>query len=155
MSVDNLIAFTATEFHAALVTPFFINFTQRILIEGYNLCTSMTPMLLATSQTHLARHTDLVYMQLKKETSLVHSTLYMFTHPKWRPWGNHLPISCPSCASPHSWSDLTKTQSTYNYSCKRTGCSGWCSFSKPDDFSPCKSEPEVNGGCWIKKEYKV
>jgi hypothetical protein len=153
MSIDDLIAFTAAEFHAALITPFFIDFTHRILIEGYSLNSSMKAMLSATSQTHLARHTSVVHMQLEAETSTVGSTLYVFAHPKWRPWGNRLPIACPICASPHSWSDVIKKGSTYSYVCRREGCSGWCSFPKPEGFEICT--PEANGGRWLKKAYDI
>ena len=153
VSIDNLVAFTAEEFHASLITPFFIDFTFRVLIEGYDFNTSITHMLSATSQSHVARHTNVVHMRLNTQTPTVDSTLYVFTHPKWRPWGNRLPPACPDCASPHSWSDMIKQGSTYSYSCRRDNCSGWCSFAKPEGLEPCT--PESNGGRWMKRKYKV
>jgi hypothetical protein len=153
MSIDNLIAFTAKEFHASLVTPFFVDFTFRILIEGYDVNSSMTHMLSATSQSHLARHTNVIHMRLNTKTPRVDSTLYIFTHPRWRPWGNRLPPACPNCASPHSWSDGTNQGSTYSYFCRRDKCSGWCSFAKPEGFEMCTAES--NGGRWMKQVYTV
>ncbi|KIM77371.1 hypothetical protein PILCRDRAFT_12012 [Piloderma croceum F 1598] len=100
MSIDNLIAFTAKEFHASLVTLFFVDFTYRILIEGFDVNTSMTHMLAAMSQSHLARHTNVVHMRLDTQTPMVDSTIYIFTNPRWRPWGNRLPPACPD------WDDI-------------------------------------------------
>jgi hypothetical protein len=153
VSIDNLIVFTAKEFHASLVTPFFVDFTFRILIEGFDLNTSMTHMLAATSQSHLARHTNVIHMYLNTQTATVDSTVYIFTNPRWRPWGNRLSPACPDCASPHSWSNVIKQGTTYSYSCRRDNCPGWCSFSKPEGFELCTTES--NGGRWMKREYRV
>jgi len=36
--------------------------------------------------------------------------------------------------SPHSWTDVIHG-CVYNYNCRRVGCSGWCSFTRPDGLN--------------------
>lgn len=151
MSINYLIAFTAIEFHAALITPFFIDFTHRVLLEGFDLVSSMKYMLIATVQSPVACHTNIVLMYKTGESSIT-STLYVFTHPRWRPWGQRLPPACPKCCSPHSWSDEIKKNSTYSFVCRYEGCTGSCSFQKPDGFD--LYTPDINGGRWMKKVYQ-
>ena len=50
MSIDNLIAFTAKDFHLTLIAPFFIDFMYRILIEGHDL--NIEPVLLEDAGSH-------------------------------------------------------------------------------------------------------
>jgi len=151
LAADNLIAFTAAEFHPALIAPFFIDFAHRVLLEGFDLAQSMKQMLTATVQSPVARHTNIILLHRDDDNSLA-STLYVFTHPTWRPWGQRLPPACPECASPHSWSDAVRKYSTYSFSCRYEKCSGSCSFSKPEGFE--LYTPEMKGGRWMKKEYK-
>ena len=151
MSVDYLLAFTAVEFHASLITPFFINFTHCLLIEGFDLVSSMKHILITTVQSSIARHTNIVLMHQNASTTSITATLYVFTHPRWRPWGQRLPPACPKCSSPHSWSDKIKSRSTYSFVCRYKGCPGECSFTKPDGFE--LYTPDINGGRWMKKVY--
>jgi hypothetical protein len=152
MLFDNVIAFTAVEFHVAFVVPFFVDFTHRILIEGFDLALSVKHMLTAVAQSSVARHTNIIFMHRNPRTSSVTSTLYVFTHPSWRPWGEHLPPACPTCASPHSWANVVKKGSTYSFACRYGSCTASCSFDKPEGFE-LFTEP-VNGGRWMKKDYK-
>lgn len=152
MSFDNIIAFTAVEFHAALTTPFFIDFTNRILVEGFDLASSMKHILTATAQSSVARHTNILLMHRVSGSSSIASTLYVFTHPRWRPWGHRLSPACPVCASPHSWSNEVRTGSTYSFACRYPFCRGSCSFDKPDGFELYTDD--VKGGRWMKKDYR-
>ena len=152
-SINHLVGFTAAQLHAALITPFFVEFTQRVLVEGYRLGPSMKYILASTSMSNLPHHTNIIYIQYDVDTSSLTSTIHVFTHPKWRPWGNRLSAACPKCSSPHSWSDVVKQGSTYTYNCRRYGCPGSCSFPKPEGFE--LSNIEVNGGRWMQKEYMV
>jgi hypothetical protein len=151
MFIDNLVAFTATEFQYALVTPFLVDFTHRILIEGFNVVPSMKHILTAIAQSSIARHTNVVLMHLNTATSSIASTLYVFTHPKWRPWGQRLPPACSVCASPHSWSDEIRKGSTYSFICRYPKCTGTCSFDRLSGFKLFM--PDMSAGRWMKKEY--
>jgi hypothetical protein len=152
MSINDLMAFTAIEFHAALIAPFFIDFAHRILIEGFDLAPSMKHILTATAQSSVSRHTNIVLMHRNPSTLSIASTLYVFTHPKWCPWGQRLPPACPTCGSPHSWSGKVKKGSTYSFVCRYISCTGGsCSFDKPEGFELFTDD--MNGGRWMKKDY--
>jgi hypothetical protein len=46
LNINDFIAFTAAKFHAALTTSFFIDYAQRILIEGFELRSLLDNMLI-------------------------------------------------------------------------------------------------------------
>ena len=151
MLIDNLIASTAVKFHAVLITPFFVDFAYCVLLEGFDLEPSMRYILMATAQSPAARHTNIVLMRRNAGPPSITSMLYVFTHPKWRPWGQCLPLACPKCSSPHSWSDEVKSGSTYTFTCRYKDCIGLYSVEKPVGFELYK--PDGNGGRWMKRDY--
>ena len=153
LNINNFIAFTAAEFHAALTNSFFIYYAQCILIEGFELRSSLNNILTATSQSPLGQHTNLVSIHRDAQTSALEAVELIFTHTTWHPWGSRLPASCPKCSSPQCWSKPDKSGSTYIYSCRRSGCSGTCSFQKPVGFELHSSS--VNGGCWMERAIKL
>jgi hypothetical protein len=75
----------AKEFHALLITLFFIDFIDHVLIKGYDINASMTHILMTMSQSHFTHHTNIIHMWLNLNTLMVDSTLYIFTHLKWHP----------------------------------------------------------------------
>ena len=117
MSFDNIITFTALEFHAALTTLFFIDFMHRILVEGFDVASSMKHILTAVAQSSLARHTNILLMHCVPGSLSIASTLYVFTNPRWHPWGHCLSPTCPVCASLHTWSNEFKKGPTYSFAC--------------------------------------
>ena len=72
--------FTAAEFHAALTTLFFIDYAQRSLIEGFELRSSLDNILMATSQSPLCQHTNLVSIHCDAQTSALEAIKLIFTH---------------------------------------------------------------------------
>ena len=153
LNINKFIAFTATEFHAALTTLFFIDYAQRSLIEGFELHSSLDNILMATSQSPLGQHTNLVSIHCDAQTSALGAVELIFTHTTWHLWGSRLPASCPKCSSPQCWSKPAKSGSTYIYSCRRSGCSGTCSFQKPAGFELHSSS--VNSVCWMERAIKL
>ena len=107
--------FTAAKFHAALTTSFLIDYAQCILIEGFELRSSLNNILTAPSQSLLRRHTNLVSIHRDAQTSALEAVKLIFTHTTWHPWGSRLPASCPKCSSPQCWSKPAKSGSTYIY----------------------------------------
>ena len=152
MGIDELVAFTAPEFHAILTVSFFVDFTHRVLVQGFNLSGSFKPMLTACSQSDLARHTNIVHVRLENG-HIAHSKEYIFSHAKWRPWGYRLPTSCNRCSSPQSWKDPVKSILMYIFSCRNANCCEVCTFNKPQDFVPFSSE--VSGGRWMVRNYVI
>lgn len=152
MAIDELVAFTAPEFHAVLTTSFFVDFTYRVLIEGFSLSHSFKPMLTACSQSNLARHTNIVHVHFE-DGYIKYSKEYVFSHKKWRPWGYRLPASCNGCSSPQSWKGPVKSKSTYSFNCRNVDCREVCSFVKPPHYVPFSSI--VAGGRWMVRDYLI
>jgi hypothetical protein len=152
MDLDNIVAFTATQFQPVLTTAFFIDYAQRVLIEGFALEKAFDAMLTASSQSNIARHTGVVHIHREDGASL-QVWEYKFAHNKFRPWGNNLPGSCPTCGSPQSWGRPVTQKEALVFSCKFKKCKGRCRFVKPEGFERLKGS--VNGGSWLCKSYKL
>jgi hypothetical protein len=54
----------AKEFHALLITLFFIDFIDHVLIKSYDINASMTHILMTMSQSHFTRHTNIIHTVL-------------------------------------------------------------------------------------------
>jgi hypothetical protein len=152
MTLDEIVAFSAPQFQASLTCTFFIDYAQRILIEGYNLESEFKSLLAASSQSNVSRHTNLVYLK-RQGPSKVDALEFTFTHSIIRPWGHRIPSACPLCKSPRSWSKPIKQGSAIIFVCKQTGCKGTCRFTKPDGVELLG--PHVNGGRWMVKERSI
>lgn len=149
--INDLIAFTAPEFHVDLTVSFFVDYAQRILVEGFELSASFKALLTASSQSNLARHTNIIHVNFE-DGCLSQAKEYVFSHEKWRPWGHRLPPSCPKCSSPESWKDPVKSKSTYIFNCRSDTCDGVCSFEKQEGFEPLPGD-SVAGGRWLVRKY--
>lgn len=149
--IDDLLAFTAPEFHADLTVSFFVDYAQRVLVEGFELSASFKALLTASSQSNLPRHTNIVYVNFE-DGHLSEAKEYVFSHEQWRPWGHRLPPSCPICSSPECWKDPVKSKSTYIFNCRSDKCAGVCLFDKQEGFEPLPGD-SVAGGRWLVREY--
>jgi len=153
LNINNLVAFTAPQLHAVLTAGFFIDYAQRTLVEGFTLEKSFRAILAATSQSNLARHTNVVHVYSNDDCSALRVFQYVFIHPKFRPWGQRLPPSCSICKSPRSWSLRSSKNETVVFKCKKKNCKGFCQFVRPDGYEMGKAN--VNGGHWMHKSYAV
>jgi len=154
LGINNMVAFTAPELHAVLTAHFFVDYTMRVVIEGFTLQQSFKSLLTSSAQSNFTRHTNIVSIYHDQSSSTLVADSYIFTHPKLRPWGQRLPISCPLCSSLHSWSDPTRNQSTIIFACTATGCPGLCSFPKPEGIEIVGKEM-INGGRWMVRSRQV
>src|ERR1700736_6005110 len=82
IGIDDLVAFTAPEFHAILALSFFVDYTQRVLVEGFDLADSFKHTLNGCSQSHLAQHTNIVHARFKDSLALIVKE-YVVSHVKW------------------------------------------------------------------------
>jgi len=94
--------------------------------------------------------TNVCHICSDTNTSALEAVEYVFTHPKWRPWGHRLPMTCPVCGTPNCWTEAGKHFSTYIFTCRHLGCEAHCEFSRPQGFNLC--EEESNGGRWLEKK---
>ena len=146
-------AFSALQLQFSLTCPFFLDYAQRVLVEGYSLHTDFKALLTATSQSNFARHTNLMYFQRQAGSLKLEVSEFNFSHPTFRPWGFRIPASCPECKSPRSWGKPIKQGSSIIFVCHRTGCKGICRFGKPEGIQLL--DTNVNGGRWMVKKYLV
>ena len=153
MAFNDLVAFTAPQLQASLTSSFFVDFAQRVLVEGFSLEKSFSTMLAATSQSNLARHTNVVHIHATPGNSDLDGQDFIFSHPKLRPWGNRLPPSCPRCKSPRSWSSPVCQDKAIVFLCNRDKCKEKCRFVKPEGYE--LSKVKVSGGRWMSRAYTV
>lgn len=152
MKVDDLVAFSATKLQPSLTSTFFVDYAQRVLVEGYPLQGHFKSILTTSTQSNVACHTNLVYFQRQKRAKLDASE-FIFTHSVIRPWGHRVPSICSSCKSPRPWSKPIKQGHTIIFVCTREGCRGTCRFTKPDNVEMLGTT--VNGGQWMVKKRSV
>ena len=151
IKVDELVAFCATQLQVSLTCTFFVDYAQRVLLEGFSLESHFKSLLNASSQSNVARHTNIMYIR-HHNRSQMQVVKFIFTHPVIRPWGERLPSACSLCKSPRPWSKPVKQGNAIVYVCQRKGCRGVCRFMKPDDVEMLG--PRVNSGRWmIVKEF--
>jgi hypothetical protein len=81
-----------------LVTSLFVDFMHRVLIEGFDPVPSMKFMLAATVQSPLAHHTNIVLLHPDANATSIDSTIYVFTHPMWCPWGHVFLLLAPNAS---------------------------------------------------------
>lgn len=85
MKIDDLVVFTAPEFQATLTLGLFVDYSQRVLIEGFSLYESLQAILTATAQSNFARHTNMMIIHRDEGLSIFSITHYFFTHAVLRP----------------------------------------------------------------------
>lgn len=92
------IAFSSPKLVPSLTNPFWLEFSQRVLVEGFPLQQALTHMLATTSTSPFVRHTNLLYARIPQlTTEPVVCYDYVWTHPEFRPFGHRLPVNCPGC----------------------------------------------------------
>jgi len=153
LNLNHLIAFTAPEFQAILTISFFVDFTQRILIEGFDLNPSFRAILNATNQSPLGRHTNVVHITQVQDNNMLKpiARKFVFTHPQFRPWGLRLPISCEKCGAPNLGGTWWTQNSTYVFYCRGKQCSGEFRAERPAGFD----RNETKGGHWMEKQITI
>lgn len=124
-----MIAFTADAFHASLATPFFVDMTQKVLVEGFDLSDAFLHILASTSSSQMARHTNVFYMQNGGSKRPCTIQQFVWSHENERPFGRRLPSACSSCFCPRSWDKPVKVSSVgkptvYKFRCRYTDKAG-------------------------------
>jgi hypothetical protein len=124
----------------------FIDYAQRFLLEGFPLDEQFHTLLSSTSHANIARHTNVIYIQLKAGSLICLE--YKWSHENFRPWGHRLPIACHSCNAlrPYGKHVKPKIGTTLTFLCRNPECDGCISFSKPDGIEVINSDA---GGNWL------
>ncbi|KZP34059.1 hypothetical protein FIBSPDRAFT_881511 [Athelia psychrophila] len=95
---NEAIAFLSPGLIPTLTNVFWLDFTIRVLIEGYSLDKALPYMLTATSTSSFVRHTNLLYVRIStSQPKAALSSEFVWTHPELRPFGRRLPANCAEC----------------------------------------------------------
>ena len=147
---NNTVVFTAPELQSSLTCGLFIDYAQRVLVEGFTLSSSFEAILGATCRSNFPRHTNLVHLEREDSSAPLKILHYIFTHSHFRPWGHCLPAVCPSCKSPRPWTRPTDHKGSLSFACKRSSCKHVCRFAKPQGV--VLLQKETTGGRWMVKQ---
>ncbi|KAG1719860.1 hypothetical protein EDD22DRAFT_854786 [Suillus occidentalis] len=154
--VEHVFAFGAERFHASLVAAFALAYTERVLVEGFEVRDTM-PNLLAVSP-QLGMHASVIIIQLnsafrRRPITIVEYhkpvrldegkvsmtvTTYTFFDENCRPWGNVLPYQCLSCKCVRPWKRITPSigrgaiVAESKFCCRNPKCGYDIAFTKPD-----------------------
>ncbi|KZP26988.1 hypothetical protein FIBSPDRAFT_948951 [Athelia psychrophila] len=117
------IAFSSPGLIPSLTNGFWLDFAFRVMIEGASLGHALPYMLSATSTSQFVRHTNLLYVKIPdSNTEPVVCSEYVWTHPRFRPFGRRLPANCSQCGCINSYGSpirLTpKSGSRYIFVCQ-------------------------------------
>jgi hypothetical protein len=96
--MDHMFAFTARSLIPALLSSFFLDLAQKVVVESFPIDGSFVTTFLQPSIV-LARHTSVVH--LKK--GIDKGSKYVWAHRDMQPWGTPLPAQCPNCKTFRPW----------------------------------------------------
>lgn len=150
-----MFAFATSHLQAVLTVPFFMNFVQRVYLEGVELKEGNVGTVLEQS-LFLARHTPIWFFTratLKNDFAL---NIFDWSHLTMRPHGEDLGLQCPGCGSLFSrkgkiLEDLSKKGKGTNDKSKN----GKSTHNEPKDSNLADTRPItvacLNPGCtWSK-----
>ena len=150
MHARHVIAFGAAALQAALSAHFFVVFVHKIYIEGVLLDRHHVGEIL-NSSVYIARHSSVVVMSypfrkpIPLASGYLHIDEYAWTHPSIRPWGQELPLQCPSCGALASLRARSTGGGRIDARCSRDACGNALHFLQPEDWRTIKGG---EGGAW-------
>jgi len=143
---------TAPEFQAILTISFFVDFTQRILIEGFDLILHSEQYQCDKSVTSWSSHKRRHITQVQDKTCMkTHSRgLSLHTH-SFRPWGLRLPISCEKCGCTPTLGGRDEPEFHLCLYCRGKQCSGEFRRTRASWID----RNETKGGHWMEKQITI
>lgn len=126
---EEAIAFSSPGLIPTLTNPFWLDFTIRVLVEGFTLIQALPYMLACTSTLSFVRHTNLLHVQISpSKNNIALASEYIWTHPSLRPFGRRLLANCIQCGCLDSYGApikvTPKSGTTYVFVCKGLGGAG-------------------------------
>ncbi|KAI1782347.1 hypothetical protein LXA43DRAFT_1104222 [Ganoderma leucocontextum] len=119
VGAKHMFCFGATHLQAVLTVPFFMNFAQRVLLEGMELKTDNignTPIWFFSRAT------------LKNDFNI---DVYDWTHLTMRPHGEDIGLQCPGCGSLSSRKGTLTNDNVIVVACEKAGCVWSKTFAPP------------------------
>ena len=125
-----MFAFGAVHLQAVLTAPFFMNFAQRVLLEGMYL-TDNTIASVFDQSLFLARHTPIWMFWREKLHDKFTIYKYDWTHHNMRPHGHDIGLQCPGCGSLSSREGKSLQNQVILIVCKKADCDWSKAFTPP------------------------
>lgn len=158
---SDIVAFSSRNLIPSLTTPFWLDYTTRVLIQGFDIDTALPQMLACTSTSPVVRHTNLVICKVPSSaTDPFVYRQFVWTHPELRPFGHRLPINCTSCGCLSTFTKPVKynrpgSPSTYTFLCsgntvEGTRCVRQLTVEPIEGFQPYGNSHK--GAKWMVKE---
>jgi hypothetical protein len=146
---SQVLTFSTLGFMPVFSTPFFVTLASNRFLYGKN---DIGLSLLDDEQ--LGAHSDLLCFESKKHSSSITNTMsrYVWSHPGLKPFGNTLPIQCPSCKGLRTWVVLKKTPDIVVLKCSGAGCSRRLDFTRAPglDFVLGRYVDDGRHGQWLR-----
>lgn len=157
------IAFSSPGLVPALTNSFWMDYSVRVLLEGFHLQDALPYMLSSTSTSPFVRHTNLLYVRIPRtSTKPITCSELVWTHPDLRPFSRRFPANCPECGCMDSFArpiKLTPKGSTkYVFVCDGTNIAGKeclheLTVEPMDGFEPYGRSQ--NGARWMLRTEQV
>ena len=151
MNATYVITLAAPEVQAALCASFYLAFVHKVYLDGVTPDRAHFGEMLAGC-IHMARHTSIVVMRReahpqggRTDASVLLVEEYKWSHSTLRPWGNEVPIQCPTCGALGSLKSKSGEKGFILVKCINASCRYVAKHSKPDDWQTIKSG---EGGTW-------
>ncbi|RPD59555.1 hypothetical protein L227DRAFT_611791 [Lentinus tigrinus ALCF2SS1-6] len=133
MQVERVFAFGASAVLACFTGSFFMSFASSVLIAGMVVDDAHLARLLDAS-TLLARHTSvLLFAREKSGDHRLCVREYTWSHKKIQPWGQVLPMQCPSCRCVYTFVVKSGHDGHQHAYCSAKGCSYMSTYQKHAD----------------------
>ena len=123
MQAQRVIAFGASAVQAVFTAPFFTSFGMTVYIEGTMVDDSHFAFMLDSANS-LNRHSSVfLFAREKKDQCKLHGKEFTWGHRTIHPYGNVLPLQCPSCGRIYSFDIKASHDGKEHVRCKGQGCS--------------------------------
>jgi len=100
--------------------------TRLVVIYGFPFTEAIEKVL--TESPSLGMHTGIVHLAWRESADGVEplkSCKYIWMHCDCQPWGQLLPIQCPSCRTVQKWHSIYLDDGSYKFKCTYSRC-GYC-----------------------------
>jgi len=97
--------------------------TRSVVIYGFPFTEAIEKVL--TESPLLGMHTGIVHLawrELADGAEPLKSCKYIWTHCDCQPWGQLLPIQCPSCGTVQKWHLIYLDDGSYKFECMYSRC---------------------------------
>ncbi|KAI6137978.1 hypothetical protein BKA82DRAFT_4368174 [Pisolithus tinctorius] len=95
----SILLFDAPRFQIPTTAPYLQSLLEKTVIEGFHVRNAVKDALWDCAK--LGRHSNTILIVWQEEKLEVEK--YIWTDKHLRPWGHHLPVACPQCATMQKW----------------------------------------------------